>query len=119
MKKLMVILAIVLLPAAAWGWRDGYDSDRYYNDLDRNYQLEKIADELRYQQEYREYQDQVEAYEEGYPEEIQQFMLKHYYKWPQPTKALVRMGSGLNYCNWGQTSFIFGVTDTAQRTLFS
>ena len=39
MKKLIVILAIVLLPAAAWGWRDGYDSDRYYNDLDRNYQF--------------------------------------------------------------------------------
>ena len=84
MKKLIVILAIVLLPAADWGWRDRYDDDRYYNDLDRNYQLEKIADELRYQQEYREYQDQVEAYEEAYPEEIQQFMLKHYYKWPQP-----------------------------------
>ena len=24
MKKLIVILAIVLLPAAAWGWRDRY-----------------------------------------------------------------------------------------------
>ena len=86
MKKLIVILAIVLLPAAAWGWRDRYDDDRYYNDLDRNYQLEKIGDELRYQQEYGEYQDQVQEYEEAYPDDLQQFMLKHYYKWPQPPK---------------------------------
>jgi hypothetical protein len=81
MKKLIAILAIVLLPTVAFGWDD---SDREYYDEVRNNQLRKVADELRYQQEYREYQDQVEEYEEAYPDDLQQFMLKHYYKWPQP-----------------------------------
>jgi hypothetical protein len=56
MKKLIVLLAIVLLPASC---------------TSRN---------------TVKYQDQVEAYEEAYPEDYQRNMMKHYYRWPTPPK---------------------------------
>ena len=81
MRRAILIGMLCLLPVSVFAW-----DDRDYYNLERDYQLERIADELRYQREYREYQDQVEAYEEANPEPIQQFMLQHYHKWPTPPK---------------------------------
>jgi hypothetical protein len=83
MKKLVIIalLATLAIPTTASAFRDRWDD---YSDEKSAYELERIADELQYQQEYREYQDKVREYEEANPEPLQQFMLKHYYKWPQP-----------------------------------
>ena len=53
-------------------------------DSQRNYELGRIADEARYANEYREYQDKVREYEEAYPNKNQQNAMKHYYRWPQP-----------------------------------
>ena len=99
MKKAIVILAIVLLPAAAFGWtaRDnaGYDGryDGRYSqeqemmDSQRNVELGRMADEARYANEYREYQDQMRDYDAQYPPgSIERFTQDHYYKGPRAPK---------------------------------
>ena len=73
---------ILLIPATASAWRD---RDDYYDER-QAVQMQRIADELEYQQKYREYQDQVIEYEEAYPNKNQQNAMKHYYRWPQPPK---------------------------------
>ena len=54
MKKLIVILAITLLPTVAFGWDN---DDQYYADMQRNAELRNIANEMKYQQKYQEYRD--------------------------------------------------------------
>jgi hypothetical protein len=64
MKKLIVILAIVLLPTVAFGWDERYSQEQEMMDSQRNYELRRIANELQYQQEYREYQEKKADYDQ-------------------------------------------------------
>jgi hypothetical protein len=85
MKKLIVILAIVLLPTVAFGRSDRY-SDDYENE--RIIQMQRMQKERQYQQNYREYRDKKADYDksfEGRPQ-IERFMSDHYNRGPQPPK---------------------------------
>jgi len=87
MKNLAIILAVMLLPTAAFGW-----DDRYYRYYERRYYDNRVTEEIRalrkeleYQHRYQEYRDEKAAYEqrfEGNP--IGKFMSDHYFKGPKP-----------------------------------
>jgi hypothetical protein len=81
MKKLIVILAITLLPTVAFGWDN---DDQFFADMQRNAELRNIANEMKYQQEYREYQDDLQEYNDSFQgREWLKPMADHYFQGPK------------------------------------
>jgi hypothetical protein len=58
-----------------------FGCDRICQNTLLTYQLKGV---FQNSNEYREYQNQVQKYEEAYPDDLQQFMLKHYYSGRPP-----------------------------------
>ena len=83
MKKTAIILAITMLPVAAWGWDNRYDNDRLILDSQRNSALQRIADEAQYANDYKVYLEEKRDYEENTPDFIKP-AIEHYYRDPQP-----------------------------------
>ena len=77
MKRFMLITGICLLTAPTITLAD---------DDARKGSLEKLADEARYENEYRKYQDDLKEFEEDHPDENQRAMMRHYFRDPQPPK---------------------------------
>ena len=70
MKKTIVIGAMFLLPTAAGAWdtRDYYyENQRYEMDAQRNAHLGRIADEMQYQNDYREYETKMDQWNQYNP----------------------------------------------------
>ena len=74
MKRAIIILAL-LFPTLALGGEN-----------ERKGSLERLADEARYENEYRKYQDDLKEFEEDHPDENQRAMMRHYFRDPQPPK---------------------------------
>jgi hypothetical protein len=86
MKK-EIILAILLIPAVAFGWDDRYNDDQFMADMQRNAELRNIANEARYANEYREYRDDLQEYNDSFQgREWLKPMADHYFQGPRPPK---------------------------------
>jgi hypothetical protein len=87
MKRAIMIAALALTPMTASAWDNRYSDDQYDNDIQRNQQLQRIANEMQYQQEYQEYKDQKADYDNQFEgDELGKFMSDHYFKGPQAPK---------------------------------
>jgi|APSaa5957512622_1039677.scaffolds.fasta_scaffold253277_1 hypothetical protein len=82
-KKAIFVLAILLIPTIAFGW-DNRD-DQLMADIQRNAELREIANEMRYAQEYKEYQDDLQEYNDSFRgREWLKPMADHYFQGPRP-----------------------------------
>jgi len=89
MRRAIITTALglsLVIPSAAMAWRDrGYDD---YYDREQAIQMQRIANEMKRQNDYNAYRDEKAEYDrmlESKPEYLRP-MIKHYNPGPQPPK---------------------------------